>query len=58
MDEIAFHTRLHSPGTILDVGAHDGLIALRCRACRAAPGRLRAPAPAFARLRADLRGGA
>lgn len=28
MDEIAFHTRLHRPGTLLDVGAHDGLITL------------------------------
>jgi FkbM family methyltransferase len=26
MDEITFHTRLHRPGTILDVGAHDGLL--------------------------------
>jgi FkbM family methyltransferase len=28
MDEITFHTRLHRPGTILDVGAHDGLLTL------------------------------
>jgi len=28
MDEITFHTRLHEPGTILDVGAHDGLLTL------------------------------
>lgn len=26
MDEITFHTRTHRPGTILDVGAHDGLL--------------------------------
>ncbi|MES2712275.1 MAG: FkbM family methyltransferase, partial [Pseudomonadota bacterium] len=26
MDEITFHTCLHRPGTLLDVGAHDGLI--------------------------------
>jgi FkbM family methyltransferase len=26
MDELTFHTRLHRPGTILDVGAHDGLL--------------------------------
>jgi FkbM family methyltransferase len=26
MDEISFHTRLHRPGTICDVGAHDGLL--------------------------------
>ena len=28
MDELAFHTRLHRPGSILDVGAHDGLLTL------------------------------
>ncbi|HEV7265091.1 MAG TPA: FkbM family methyltransferase [Falsiroseomonas sp.] len=28
MDELGFHTRLHRPGTILDVGAHDGLLTL------------------------------
>ncbi|WP_207539856.1 FkbM family methyltransferase [Sabulicella rubraurantiaca] len=28
MDEITFHRRLHRPGTILDIGAHDGLLAL------------------------------
>ena len=28
MDEITFHTRLHHPGTILDVGAHDGLLTI------------------------------
>jgi FkbM family methyltransferase len=28
MDEIAFHRRIHRPGTILDVGAHDGLLTL------------------------------
>jgi FkbM family methyltransferase len=26
MDEIEIHTRLHRPGTIVDVGAHDGLL--------------------------------
>jgi FkbM family methyltransferase len=26
MDEIDIHTRLHRPGTIVDVGAHDGLL--------------------------------
>ena len=26
MDEIVIHTRLHRPGTIVDVGAHDGLL--------------------------------
>jgi FkbM family methyltransferase len=28
MDEITFHTRLHRPGAILDVGAHDGLLTI------------------------------
>jgi FkbM family methyltransferase len=28
MDELAFHTLLHRPGTKLDVGAHDGLLTL------------------------------
>ncbi|NKC34381.1 FkbM family methyltransferase [Falsiroseomonas selenitidurans] len=28
MDELTFHTRLHRPGSILDVGAHDGLLTL------------------------------
>ena len=28
MDEITFHTRTHRPGTILDVGAHDGLLTI------------------------------
>lgn len=28
MDEITFHTRFHRAGTILDVGAHDGLLTI------------------------------
>lgn len=28
MDELSFHTALHESGTILDVGAHDGLLTL------------------------------
>lgn len=28
MNETDFHTRLHRPGTLVDVGAHDGLITL------------------------------
>jgi FkbM family methyltransferase len=28
MDEITFHTRTHRPGTILDIGAHDGLLTI------------------------------
>ncbi len=26
MDELTFHTRLHRPGVMLDIGAHDGLL--------------------------------
>ncbi|MBR0647022.1 FkbM family methyltransferase [Plastoroseomonas hellenica] len=56
MDEITFHTRLHRPGTLLDVGAHDGLITLpfarlpdsRVLAFEPLP-------PAFARLEAAIR---
>ncbi len=53
MDEITFHARLHRAGTILDVGAHDGLLALPLS--RLPGARLLAfePLPsAFARLRA------
>jgi len=54
MDELSFHTRLHRPGgTILDVGAHDGLLALPLS--RLPGARLVAfepLPPAFARLRA------
>lgn len=28
MDEITFHRRTHRPGTILDIGAHDGLLTI------------------------------
>jgi len=56
LDEITFHTLLHRPGTLVDVGAHDGLITLplarlpgsRVLAFEPLP-------PAFARLRAALR---
>ena len=57
MDELTFHTRLHRPGTILDVGAHDGLLALPLS--RLPGARLLAfePLPsAFARLDAAIRG--
>ena len=55
MNEITFHTRLHRPGTLVDVGAHDGLITIplarlpgsRVLAFEPLP-------PAFARLRAAL----
>ncbi|WP_137177553.1 FkbM family methyltransferase [Roseomonas sp. AR75] len=53
MDELTFHSRLHRPGTILDAGAHDGLLALPLS--RLAGARVLAfePLPAaFARLRA------
>jgi FkbM family methyltransferase len=56
MDELTFHTRLHRPGTILDVGAHDGLLALPFS--RLPGSRLLAfePLPsAFARLDAAMR---
>ncbi|BDG71463.1 hypothetical protein Rmf_13920 [Roseomonas fluvialis] len=55
LDEITFHTRLHRPGTLVDVGAHDGLITVplarlpgsRVLAFEPLP-------PAMARLRAAL----
>ena len=56
MDEITFHTRLHRPGTILDVGAHDGLLTIPF--ARLPGSRVLAfePLPsAFARLEAALR---
>jgi len=56
MDELTFHTRLHRPGTILDVGAHDGLLAVPFS--RLPDSRLLAfePLPsAFARLDAATR---
>lgn len=57
MDETRFHTLLHRPGTLVDVGAHDGLITIplarlpgsRVIAFEPLP-------PAFARLQAALRG--
>lgn len=56
MDETTFHTLLHRPGTLIDVGAHDGLITIplarlpgsRVLAFEPLP-------PAFARLLAALR---
>jgi FkbM family methyltransferase len=58
MDEIAFHRLLHRPGTLLDVGAHDGLVTLPL--ARLPGSRVLAfePLPmAFARLEAALRDG-
>jgi FkbM family methyltransferase len=56
MNETEFHTRLHRPGTLVDIGAHDGLITVplarlpgsRVLAFEPLP-------PAFARLQAALR---
>lgn len=56
MNETDFHTRLHRPGTLIDVGAHDGLITLPL--ARLPGSRVIAfePLPtAFARLEASLR---
>jgi len=56
MDEITFHTLLHRPGTLVDVGAHDGLVTIPL--ARLPGSRVLAfePLPsAFARLRAALR---
>lgn len=55
MDELTFHTRLHPPGggTILDVGAHDGLLAVPLSRLPGARVVAFEPLPpAFARLRA------
>ncbi|WP_270937788.1 FkbM family methyltransferase [Falsiroseomonas oryzae] len=52
MDELTFHTRLHRAGTILDVGAHDGLLALPLSRLPGARVLAFEPLPAaFARLR-------
>jgi FkbM family methyltransferase len=53
MDELTFHTRLHRAGTILDVGAHDGLLTLPLSRLPGAQVLAFEPLPAaFARLRA------
>jgi FkbM family methyltransferase len=55
MDEITFHTALHRPGTILDVGAHDGLLTLPLSRLPGARVLAFEPLPsAFARLRAAV----
>ncbi len=57
MDEITFHRRLHRPGTILDVGAHDGLLALPLSRLPGARVIAFEPLPsAFARLQAAAAG--
>ena len=55
MDELTFHTRNHRPGTILDVGAHDGLLAIPLARLPSARVIAFEPLPAaFARLRAAV----
>lgn len=55
MDEITFHTLLHRPGTLIDVGAHDGLITLPLARLPASRVLAFEPLPpAFARLQAAL----
>jgi FkbM family methyltransferase len=53
MDELGFHRTLHRPGTLLDVGAHDGAFALPFAALPDSRVLAFEPLPAaFARLRA------
>ena len=53
MDELGFHRTLYRPGTLLDVGAHDGAFALPFAALPGARVLAFEPLPAaFARLRA------
>lgn len=55
MNEIEFHRRLHRPGTLIDVGAHDGLITLPLSRLPSSRVLAFEPLPAaFARLRAAL----
>jgi FkbM family methyltransferase len=56
MDETRFHTLLHRPGTLVDVGAHDGLITIPlARLPRSRVIAFEPLPPAFARLQAALR---
>ncbi|MGK7861920.1 FkbM family methyltransferase [Falsiroseomonas sp. E2-1-a4] len=58
MDELTFHTRLHRPGSILDVGAHDGLLTLPLSRLPGARVLAFEPLPsAFARLESAIRAG-
>ncbi len=53
MDEITFHRLLHRPGTLLDVGAHEGLLTLPLAALPGSRMLAFEPLPsAFARLQA------
>ena len=55
MDETEFHRRLHRPGTLIDVGAHDGLITLPLASLPGSRVLAFEPLPAaFARLQAAL----
>lgn len=57
MDEITFHTLTHRPGTILDVGAHDGLLTVPFARLPGAHVLAFEPLPsAFARLEAACAG--
>lgn len=57
MDEISFHRALFRPGTIIDVGAHDGGLTLPLAALPGARVLAFEPLPpAFARLAAAVRG--
>jgi len=56
MNETLFHTMLHRPGTLIDIGAHDGLITLPLSRLPASRVLAFEPLPtAFARLQAALR---
>jgi FkbM family methyltransferase len=56
MNEIDFHTRLYRPGTLVDVGAHDGLITIPLARLPGARVLAFEPLPpAYARLQAALR---
>lgn len=55
MDELGFHRTLHRPGTLLDVGAHDGTFTLPFAALPGSRVLAFEPLPAaFARLRAAV----
>jgi len=57
MDELTFHSLLHRPGSILDIGAHDGLLTLPFAALPGARVIAFEPLPsAFARLEAACAG--
>jgi len=57
MDELGFHRTLHRPGTLLDIGAHDGAFTLPLAALPASRVIAFEPLPAaFARLRAATAG--